>query len=63
VAAAFIKADLVDEAALFRSPNPLGEGIDVLEDLPLTALTKSPKLKPVASEVVGGDTLETFERI
>ena len=63
VAAAFIKSDLVDEAALFRSPNPLGEGIDVLEDLPLTALTKSPKLKPVASEVVGGDTLETFERI
>jgi diaminohydroxyphosphoribosylaminopyrimidine deaminase/5-amino-6-(5-phosphoribosylamino)uracil reductase len=63
IAAAFIKADLVDEAALFRSPNPLGEGIDVLEGLPLTALTKSPKLKPVASEAVGGDTLETFERI
>ncbi len=63
IAAAFIKADLVDEAALFRSPNPLGEGIDVLEGLPLTALTKSPKLKPVASETVGGDTLETFERI
>jgi diaminohydroxyphosphoribosylaminopyrimidine deaminase/5-amino-6-(5-phosphoribosylamino)uracil reductase len=62
IAAAFIKADLVDEAALFRSPNPLGEGIDVLEGLPLTALTKSPKLKPVASEAVGGDTLETFER-
>jgi diaminohydroxyphosphoribosylaminopyrimidine deaminase/5-amino-6-(5-phosphoribosylamino)uracil reductase len=63
VAAAFIKADLIDEAALFRSPNPLGEGIDVLEGLPLTALTKSPKLKPVASEAVGGDALETFERI
>ena len=62
LSAAFLSADLVDEAALFRSPNPLGEGIDVLEDLPLTALTKSPKLKPVASEVVGGDTLETFER-
>jgi diaminohydroxyphosphoribosylaminopyrimidine deaminase/5-amino-6-(5-phosphoribosylamino)uracil reductase len=63
IAAAFIKADLVDEAALFRSPNPLGQGIDLLEGLPLTALTKSPKLKPVASEAVGGDTLETFERI
>ena len=63
IAAAFIKADLVDEAALFRSPNPMGQGIDVLEGLPLTALTKSPKLKPVASETVGGDTLETFERI
>jgi diaminohydroxyphosphoribosylaminopyrimidine deaminase/5-amino-6-(5-phosphoribosylamino)uracil reductase len=62
VAAAFVKADLVDEAALFRSPNPLGEGIDALEGLPLTALTKSPKLKPIASEAVGGDTLELFER-
>jgi diaminohydroxyphosphoribosylaminopyrimidine deaminase/5-amino-6-(5-phosphoribosylamino)uracil reductase len=63
IAAVFIKADLVDEAALFRSPNPLGQGIGLLEGLPLTALTKSPKLKPVASEAVGGDTLETFERI
>src|SRR4029078_13497568 len=44
VAASFIKADLVDEAALFRSPNPLGESIDVLEGLPRTALAKSPKL-------------------
>ena len=63
VAAAFVRADLVDEAALFRSPNPLGEGIDVLEGLPLTALTKSPKLKPVASAAIGGDTLELFERV
>ncbi|MGZ8323709.1 MAG: bifunctional diaminohydroxyphosphoribosylaminopyrimidine deaminase/5-amino-6-(5-phosphoribosylamino)uracil reductase RibD [Rhodoplanes sp.] len=62
VAAAFVQADLVDEAALFRSPNPLGEGIDALEGLPLTALTKSPKLKSVATETVGGDTLELFER-
>ena len=63
VAAAFVRADLVDEAALFRSPNPLGEGIDVLEGLPLTALTKSPKLKSVASAAIGGDTLELFERV
>jgi diaminohydroxyphosphoribosylaminopyrimidine deaminase/5-amino-6-(5-phosphoribosylamino)uracil reductase len=62
VAAAFVQADLVDEAALFRSPNPLGEGIDALEGLPLTALTKSPKLKSVGSETIGGDSLETFER-
>jgi len=62
VAAAFLKADLVDEAALFRSPNPLGEGIDALEGLPLTALTKSPKLKPVATETIGIDTLDLYER-
>ncbi|MEA3027233.1 MAG: diaminohydroxyphosphoribosylaminopyrimidine deaminase [Alphaproteobacteria bacterium] len=62
VAAAFVQAGLVDEAALFRSPSPLGEGIDALEGLPLTALTKSPTLKPVASETIGGDTLEVYER-
>jgi diaminohydroxyphosphoribosylaminopyrimidine deaminase/5-amino-6-(5-phosphoribosylamino)uracil reductase len=62
VAAAFVEADRVDEAALFRSPNPLGQGIDALEGLPLTALTKSPKLKSVATETIGGDTLELFER-
>jgi diaminohydroxyphosphoribosylaminopyrimidine deaminase/5-amino-6-(5-phosphoribosylamino)uracil reductase len=62
VAAAFVQADLVDEAALFRSPDPLGQGIDALEGLPLTALTTSPKLKSVASETIGGDTLDLFER-
>jgi diaminohydroxyphosphoribosylaminopyrimidine deaminase/5-amino-6-(5-phosphoribosylamino)uracil reductase len=62
VAAAFVQANLVDEAALFRSPNALGEGIDALEGLPLTTLTASPKLKQVASEGVGGDTLDMFER-
>ena len=64
VAAAFLQADLVDEAALFRSPKPIGaDGIDALEGLPLTALTQSPRLKLVASEAVGGDTLERFERV
>jgi diaminohydroxyphosphoribosylaminopyrimidine deaminase/5-amino-6-(5-phosphoribosylamino)uracil reductase len=63
VAAAFVQADLVDEVALFRSPNPLGQGIDALEGLPLTALTQSPKLKSVAIETIGGDTLELYERV
>jgi diaminohydroxyphosphoribosylaminopyrimidine deaminase/5-amino-6-(5-phosphoribosylamino)uracil reductase len=62
VAAAFVQADLVDEAALFRSPSPLGEGIDALEGLPLSELTKSPVLKSLGIEQVGGDTLELFGR-
>ncbi len=63
VAAAFLKAGLVDEVALFRSPNEMGEGIDALDGLPLTALTQSDSLKPVASETVGVDTLEMYERV
>jgi diaminohydroxyphosphoribosylaminopyrimidine deaminase/5-amino-6-(5-phosphoribosylamino)uracil reductase len=63
VAAAFVKADLVDEVALFRSPNPIGaDGIDALDKMPLTALTQSPRLKQVRSETIGADTLEHYER-
>jgi diaminohydroxyphosphoribosylaminopyrimidine deaminase/5-amino-6-(5-phosphoribosylamino)uracil reductase len=62
VSAAFLAADLVDEAALFRSPNVLGEGIDALEGMPLTALTLSPRLRLVGRERIGNDTLEMFER-
>ena len=62
VSAAFLAADLVDEAALFRSDKPLGEGIEALEGMPLSALTLSPKLRLVGSERVGGDTLQMFER-
>jgi diaminohydroxyphosphoribosylaminopyrimidine deaminase/5-amino-6-(5-phosphoribosylamino)uracil reductase len=63
LSAAFLSADLVDEAALFRSPNPLGpDAIDALEGMPLTALTQSAKLRLVGSEQVGVDRLDTFER-
>jgi diaminohydroxyphosphoribosylaminopyrimidine deaminase/5-amino-6-(5-phosphoribosylamino)uracil reductase len=62
LSAAFLAADLVDAAALFRSPQALGEGIDALEGMPLTALTQSPRLRLVGVERIGADTLETFER-
>ena len=63
LAAAFVRADLVDELALFRSPSAIGpDGIDALDGLPLSALTQSPKLKAIGREMLGGDTVETFER-
>ncbi|MET0670776.1 MAG: bifunctional diaminohydroxyphosphoribosylaminopyrimidine deaminase/5-amino-6-(5-phosphoribosylamino)uracil reductase RibD [Xanthobacteraceae bacterium] len=61
VAASFVKADLVDEAALFRAPKQIGpHGIDALDKMPLTALTS--RLKRVTTEQVGADTLELYER-
>jgi diaminohydroxyphosphoribosylaminopyrimidine deaminase/5-amino-6-(5-phosphoribosylamino)uracil reductase len=64
LAAACLRADLVDEAALFRSPTAIGaDGLDALDGLPLSALTRSPQLKPVGSEAVGADTIELFERM
>jgi diaminohydroxyphosphoribosylaminopyrimidine deaminase/5-amino-6-(5-phosphoribosylamino)uracil reductase len=63
LSAAFLAADLVDEAALFRSPDPLGaDAIDALEGQPLSALTLSPRLRLAGSEQVGVDTLQTYER-
>src|SRR5207248_706339 len=42
LAAALVKADLVDEAVIFRSPKTIGrEGIDALEGMPLEALANS----------------------
>ena len=63
VAAAFLRADLVDEAAVIRSPSAIGaDGIDALEGLPLSALTQSPRLTPVGNDAIGADRIETFER-
>jgi diaminohydroxyphosphoribosylaminopyrimidine deaminase/5-amino-6-(5-phosphoribosylamino)uracil reductase len=63
VAAAFLQADLVDEALLFRSPNSIGaDGINALEGLPLEALTRSSRLTSAGQEEVGADTIEHFLR-
>lgn len=63
VAASFVKAGLVDEVTLFRSPKTIGpDGVDALEGMPLTALTNSPKLKSVGTTPVGVDAMEQFER-
>jgi diaminohydroxyphosphoribosylaminopyrimidine deaminase / 5-amino-6-(5-phosphoribosylamino)uracil reductase len=63
LAAALLAADRIDEAVLFRSAKVVGAGsIDALDGLPLTALTDSPRLMSISSEVVGADTCEVFER-
>ena len=61
VAAAFVKADLVDEVMLFKAPKEIGaDGVDALDKLPLTALTS--RLKLLSTEQVGADILELYER-
>jgi diaminohydroxyphosphoribosylaminopyrimidine deaminase / 5-amino-6-(5-phosphoribosylamino)uracil reductase len=63
LASALVRADLVDELVLLRSPVTIGaDGIDALESMPLTELTQSPHLKPRAIEVIGEDVAETFGR-
>ena len=61
VAASFVAADLVDEAALIHSDKVIGEsGIGPLEGMSLDALTSC--LHARGSEPLGADTLERYER-
>jgi diaminohydroxyphosphoribosylaminopyrimidine deaminase / 5-amino-6-(5-phosphoribosylamino)uracil reductase len=63
LAAAFVAADLVDQADLFQSPKIVGPGgIGALEGLPLAALTQSQRLKCVMSAPWGADRQDVFER-
>lgn len=63
LAAAFLAADLIDEATLFQSPKIVGaDGIDALNGLPLTALIQSPRLVNMRSEAIGADMCEIFVR-
>jgi diaminohydroxyphosphoribosylaminopyrimidine deaminase/5-amino-6-(5-phosphoribosylamino)uracil reductase len=63
LAAALLAADLVDEAAIFRSDVTIGSnGLDALEGLALSAVTASPRFVPRGVEAVGEDRLEMFER-
>jgi diaminohydroxyphosphoribosylaminopyrimidine deaminase/5-amino-6-(5-phosphoribosylamino)uracil reductase len=63
VAASFLRADLVDEAALLHGPVTIGaDGVDALDGLPLDALTGSAKLTLLSVETVGDDRLERYER-
>jgi diaminohydroxyphosphoribosylaminopyrimidine deaminase/5-amino-6-(5-phosphoribosylamino)uracil reductase len=63
LAAAFLKADLVDAVELFHSPDPIGaDGIDALEGLSLDAVMRPPRLTLRGAEAIGRDRVEIFER-
>jgi diaminohydroxyphosphoribosylaminopyrimidine deaminase/5-amino-6-(5-phosphoribosylamino)uracil reductase len=64
IAAAFVSADLVDEAWLFSSPKAIGPGgVAALAGQSSNALTASPRLRVRATETLGQDTLTIYERI
>jgi diaminohydroxyphosphoribosylaminopyrimidine deaminase/5-amino-6-(5-phosphoribosylamino)uracil reductase len=63
LAAAFLRADLIDEVALFSSAITVGpDGIDALDGMPLSALSRSARFSPLGRETIGADTVERFER-
>jgi diaminohydroxyphosphoribosylaminopyrimidine deaminase/5-amino-6-(5-phosphoribosylamino)uracil reductase len=61
LATGLLKAALIDEVALFSAPASIGtDGLDALDGLPLSALTRG--LASRGRETVGADRLELFER-
>jgi diaminohydroxyphosphoribosylaminopyrimidine deaminase/5-amino-6-(5-phosphoribosylamino)uracil reductase len=58
LSAGLLKADLVDEAVVVRSPSALGaDAIPALEGMPLEALTESPRFGEIGRRGVGPDEL------
>ncbi|MEK7245925.1 MAG: dihydrofolate reductase family protein, partial [Pseudomonadota bacterium] len=64
LAAALLKADLVDRIAWFHAPAVLGgEGLPAVGALALAALAEMPRFQPVARTAAGADGLVTFRRL
>src|SRR5262249_46670645 len=63
LSAALLRANLVDEAIVVRSPKVLGEdAIPALEGMPLSALLDNPRLSLIEQRDIGGDMLVRFFR-
>jgi diaminohydroxyphosphoribosylaminopyrimidine deaminase/5-amino-6-(5-phosphoribosylamino)uracil reductase len=63
LAAALVRADLVDEAVIFHGTRSIGpDGVNALEGLPLAALTQTGVLAAQEIDMVGHDRVETFFR-
>ena len=64
IAAAFLRAGMVDEIAWFRAPLVLGaEGRPALGELAIDRLADAPRFTRLEVEVFGPDLLERYQRI
>lgn len=63
LAAALLKADLIDRMAWFHAPAVLGgEGRPAVGELALAALAHMPRFEPIARTAIGDDGLVTLRR-
>jgi diaminohydroxyphosphoribosylaminopyrimidine deaminase/5-amino-6-(5-phosphoribosylamino)uracil reductase len=63
ISASLIADDLVDEAIVVRAPVTLGtNAIDAIENMPLDALLKSPKLRVLEERTLGDDRMTRLFR-
>lgn len=63
VARSLLEADLVDEAMLFRSPQPLGGAlVPALAGLPLSLIENSGRFRRTERRMFGADRMSRYER-
>ncbi|MBK8199503.1 MAG: RibD family protein [Acidobacteria bacterium] len=63
LAASFVREGLVHEIAWFRAPLLIGgEGLSAIGELGLTSLAGATRWRPVATERIGDDVLDTYVR-
>jgi diaminohydroxyphosphoribosylaminopyrimidine deaminase / 5-amino-6-(5-phosphoribosylamino)uracil reductase len=64
LAASFVREGLVHELAWFRAPLLIGgEGLSAVGELGLTDLKAATRWRPVATERIGDDVLDTYVRV
>lgn len=64
LAASFVREGLVHELAWFRAPLLIGgEGLPAVGGLGLTDLASATRWRPVATERIGDDVLDTYVRV
>jgi diaminohydroxyphosphoribosylaminopyrimidine deaminase/5-amino-6-(5-phosphoribosylamino)uracil reductase len=64
LAAALLRAGLVDRLALFRAPSIIGgDGIPAVQAMGVSVLEAMPRFRRVAETAVGDDLLTEFIRI
>ena len=64
LAASFVREGLVHELAWFRAPLLIGgEGLSAVAELGLTDLKAATRWRPVATERIGDDVLDTYVRV
>ncbi|WP_135466191.1 bifunctional diaminohydroxyphosphoribosylaminopyrimidine deaminase/5-amino-6-(5-phosphoribosylamino)uracil reductase RibD [Crenalkalicoccus roseus] len=63
IAAALLRAGLVDRLAWFHAPGVMGgDGLPAVRPLPLASLSAMPRFRRVAARPLGDDVLTEFER-
>jgi len=63
VAAAFLRAGLVDRIEWFRAPILIGgDGLPAIASLGLSAMGNAARWRPVATERIGDDVLDSYVR-